>query len=150
MQLQLHLKKTHQRQLMLRNMCLNVVDGCICRFAHGIESMLRFVQEHWPDASCMLLQNGTSFHFATEANLTTLHCNKWIICQNLKFLELSYLVSELIRHNSPVTNHVSSGPGSLVSPINSCLNDVLKPMVKMVQNISNGVDFVPEHSQRMN
>ena len=56
----------------------------------------------------------------------------------------AYLVSELIGHDSPVANHVSCDPGALVSTIYARLNNVLEPVVKMVQNITNTLNFVPE------
>ena len=62
----------------------------------------------------------------------------------------AYLVSELIGHDSPVANHVSCDPGALVSTIYPRLNNVLKPVVKMVQNITNALNFVPEEFDERN
>ena len=39
---------------------------------------------------------------------------------------------------------MSCDPGTLVSTIYARLNNVLEPVVKMVQNITNTLNFVPE------
>ena len=59
-------------------------------------------------------------------------------------IHAAYLVCELIGHDSPVANHVSCDPGALVSTIYPRLNNVLKSVVKMVQNITNTLNFVPK------
>lgn len=59
-------------------------------------------------------------------------------------LKSTHFISKLIGHNPPIANHVSSDPGSLIGPVNACLNHMLKSMIKMVQDIAYGLNFIPE------